>query len=108
MFSHDFHPSELFPDAFWPKSNYMTAVVSDGLIQIEYRYSNGDLLSSDPEDAAVVDIDAPGYVSGPREFVGGVLTLRPIGVGTATVEVTYTDPDDGLKTVARPITVVPQ
>lgn len=83
-------------------------VVSGGLIQITFRYSNGQLLSSDPEDAAVVDISAPGYVSAPREFVGGVLTVRPVGVGTATLEVSYVDPEDGPTTVTHTITVVPQ
>lgn len=83
-------------------------IVSDGPVQLTFRYSTGQLLSTDPREAATVSVSAPGYVSAPSEFVGGVLTLRPIGNGTATIEVSYTDPEDGPTTVTRTITVVKQ
>lgn len=83
-----------------------TVIVSDGPTTLSFTYSTGAPLGSDPEEAATVVVSAPGYVSAPKTFVGGTLTVRPIGVGTATLSVSYDDPENGPTTVTRTITVV--
>lgn len=109
MFNQVLYPSEFFPDAFWPKilgAEDEAIVVSDGPVQLTFRYSTGELLSADPSKAATTFVDAPGYVSVPHVFVGGTLTVRPIGVGTGTVTVSYVDPVLGPMSVSRIVKVV--